>query len=181
MKYGYSLGLSQKPPRWMLGPWMFGMDHPIGLGWNNWKSPQKGWPVEFKGGGKATGGARGELLKMLFRIAGSVAGGSVVPRVAAFGRNRWRSSSGHSADWFWERCPFLARKWGPSFVKILCPLYVSQLLRIFVYSSRAYVFFLFFCLFLGNANRFSRGTSQEWRWGQQNVSFAFKLHGGFID
>jgi len=62
---------------------------------------------------------------------------------AAFGRNRWRSSSGHSADWFWERCPFLARKWGPSFVKILCPLYVSQLLRIFVYSSRAYVFFIF--------------------------------------
>ena len=71
-----------------------------------------------------------ELLKMLVRIAGSVAGGSVVPRVAAFGRNRWRSFGCHSADWLRERCPFLAQKWDPFFVKILCQGYVSQFLEI---------------------------------------------------
>ena len=114
-----------------------------------------------------------------WRIAGSVvAGGSVVPRVAACGRNRWRSFGCHSADWFWERCPFLAQKWGPFFVKILCQGYVSQLLPIFVYSSRAYVFFWFFCRFLGNANRFSRRYQSGMTVGPAKCIFCFQIARG---
>ena len=109
--------------------------------WNNWKSPQKGGPVEFKGGGKATGGAKraSRCWRCWFE--------SQAKRGCRW--FEWRSFGCHSADWFWELCPFLAQKWGPFFVKILCQGYVSQLLRIYAYSSRAYVFFDFSAYFWG--------------------------------
>ena len=50
------------PSNWpggQAGPVKFGRPKtPFWNWWNNWKSSQKGGPVEFKGGGKATGGAK---------------------------------------------------------------------------------------------------------------------------